>query len=113
MKKVYDTGLSNYYEKNKAAHKLVTVKDWLLAEAIPATTLPMGANKNLELTLRDQNIDMSEDSSEEGKCCKTSEGLWPRPYTFILNNRDWKHSDYKDVPYQHTFTFYKTINGKM
>jgi hypothetical protein len=112
MKKVYDTGLSNYYEKNKAAHKLVTVKDWLLAEAIPATTLPMGANKNtIFLDVEEQNIDMS--ASRDNKGCKTSEALWPRDDTFITDVGDWFHSDYKDVPYQHVFNFFKTINDKL
>jgi hypothetical protein len=37
----------------------VKIKDWLLAEAFPATTLPMGANENGALTIDGQNINMS------------------------------------------------------
>jgi hypothetical protein len=104
MKKIFDTGLTDYYKHNEKAHKLVTVKDWLLAEAIPATTLPMGANKFAPL--EGNNIDMSEDSSVGGKCCKTSEDLWPREED---GKGVWFHSDYKDIAYQHVFMFYKKI----
>jgi hypothetical protein len=107
MKWVSDTGLTDYYKDNEVAHKLVTVKDWLLAEAIPATTLPMGANEN-GIIKKEQNIDMSGVATPDGGCCKTSEGLWPREERY-LDQRVWKHSDYKDVPYQHAYGFYKKI----
>ena len=87
------------------------MKEWLLAEAFPATTLPMGANENMAFrSIEEQNIDMSGDSSDpQIECCKTSEALWPRKDTYIPNVGDWKHSDYKDVSYQHVFEFYKKI----
>ena len=80
------------------------VRDWLLAEAFPATTLPMGANRNNVIRdVENHNIDLSAD--KDGKGCKTDEDLWPRADTYLNDNGDWKHSDYKDVPYQHVFTW--------
>jgi hypothetical protein len=114
MKYVSETPLADYYTKNMAAHGKVVVRDWLLAEAFPATTLPMGANENSLLRNDIQNVDMSGDSSDpQIECCKTSEALWPRASSLLTNNRDWRHSDYKDVPYQHTFNFFKNIKGLM
>jgi len=98
------TGLDNYYTNNNAAHDKVKVKDWLLAEAFPATTLPMGANQNGKL--RDNNIDMSGVKDNNGGCCKTSEDSWPRKED---GNLVWFHSDYKDIAYQHVFAFYEKI----
>lgn len=105
MEWISDTDLTHYYDDNEAAHKLVRVRDWLLAEAFPATTLPMGANRNNRFRdIENQNIDMSADKDNGG--CKTSEDLWP------LNRKgEWKHSDYKDIPYQHTYGFYKRVLG--
>jgi hypothetical protein len=98
-----EPALTSYYENNRKAHELVTVRDWLLAEAFPSTTLPMGANENTKLLTN--NFDMSEDSSKGG-CCKTSEASWP-----LDRKGEWKHSDYKEISYQHTYEFYKKING--
>jgi len=105
MKNVRDTDLDGYYTYNDAAHDKVLVRDWLLAEAFPATTLSMGANNNSLLRIDGQNVDMSGDSSKgDDKCCKTSEDSWPDD-----RKGEWKHSDYKDISYQHTFEFYKKI----
>ena len=61
------------------------------------------------LTLVGQNVDMSGDSSLlEIDCCKTNEKKWPRDEIY-LNHKEWRHSDYKDVPYQHVFKFYNKI----
>ncbi|MEN8136762.1 MAG: Ig-like domain-containing protein, partial [Thermodesulfobacteriota bacterium] len=106
VKKIRYTGLTNYYKDNEAAHWLVSVRDWMLAEAIPATTLPMGANENTKFL--GNNIDMSGGPSGKGVCCKTDETLWPRIKTY-QNAREWRHSDYKDVSYQHVYKFYKKI----
>ncbi|MBU0673438.1 MAG: hypothetical protein KJ950_02190 [Proteobacteria bacterium] len=102
------TPLKDYYTYNQATQSIVKIKEWLLAEAFPATTLPMGANENSILPLPVQNTDMSEESSQQdGKCCKTRNDLWPRSDPNV--GRPWLHSDYKDVPYQHVFSFYKNI----
>lgn len=103
---VADTYLSHHYNGNEAAHGRVIVKDWLLAEAFPATTLPAGANRNNSLPSDDQNINMS---TEQPDGCKTSEAKWPRDATLAGEGKDWRHSDYKDVPYQHVFEFYNKI----
>jgi hypothetical protein len=108
MKKVSETDLKSYYTYNAAAHDKVLVRDWLLAEAFPATTLPMGANENSLLRNDVQNVDMSGDSSDpEIECCKTSEGSWPS-----IREGNWWHSDYKDMPYQQVYTFYKNLTDK-
>ncbi|HBI15455.1 MAG TPA: hypothetical protein DDY20_08085 [Desulfobulbaceae bacterium] len=107
MKNISETDLTGYYENNQPAHELVKVRDWLLAEAFPATTLPMGAKRNPILYQREQNVDMSGVKDETGGCCKTSEDLWPREDPEI--GRPWFHSDYKVVPYQHVNSFYKKI----
>lgn len=98
------SGLDSYYTSNNAAHDKVKVKDWLLAEAFPATTLPMGANYSSEFTAL-RNVDMSGVRSNGG-CCKTSVDSWPRKED---GNLVWFHSDYKDIAYQHVFTFYEKI----
>jgi len=100
------TGLDSYYTDNNAAHDKVKVKDWLLAEAFPATTLPMGANRYSKL--ESNNIDMSGEKNDNGGCCKTSEGAWPRNQK-LFNQKEWRHSDYKDVAYQHVYGFYNRI----
>ncbi|NTV15676.1 MAG: hypothetical protein HGA96_17395 [Desulfobulbaceae bacterium] len=106
-----DSFLDQYYTANDAAHDRVKIRDWLLAEAFPATTLPMGANENGKLTLPGQNIDMSGVKTPDGGCCKTREDLWPRKDTYN-GYREWRHSDYKDMPYLHVYEFYKTLLRK-
>jgi hypothetical protein len=102
---ISETNLKSYYTSNQAAQGKVKVKDWLLAEAFPATTLPMGANKNIVFqNIEKQNIDMSLEKGAGG--CKTSEDLWPRKEEGV---KVWFHSDYKDIPYQHVYEFYKKI----
>jgi hypothetical protein len=101
---VSETVLSDYYRKNTPAHNLLQVRDWLLAEAFPATTLPMGANENGKL--RDNNIDMSQPTPDG---CKTNEIAWPRPQTVLLPTKEWRHSDYKEISYQHVYEFYRKI----
>lgn len=107
MKRVSETGLKSYYTDNQPAQDKVTVKDWLLAEAFPATTLPMGANRYTFLEAN--NIDMSGVKDNNGGCCKTSEVLWPRNSKYI-DQKEWRHSDYKDIAYQHVYGFYNRIH---
>jgi len=102
-----DNDLNKYYTKNDAAHDKVKIKDWLLAEAFPATTLPMGANENGVMS-KGKNIDMSGVKTSDGGCCKTSEGSWPRD-SLYQGQRVWRHSDFKDIPYQHVYGFYNQI----
>ena len=93
-------------------HDYLTMREWLLCNAFPATTLPMGANP---LTgLGNKNIDMSAVAIPDGKGgftggCKINEAHWPRDDDFIKGNKDWHHSDYKDVPYLFTYPFYQKI----
>ena len=96
-----DTALKDYYTDNEPAHKLVNVKDFLLAEGIPAITLPMGANENGKLIFNQvsNNINMS-------ATCKTNEDDWPNK-----RDGDWYHSDYKEMPFQQVYKFYKEINN--
>lgn len=107
MKNVSETDLTNYYDYNAPAHDKVQVRDWLLAEAFPATTLPMGANENKRLDLDENNIDMSSVRNDTGGCCKTDEKRWPRKEEGV---NVWFHSDYKDIAYQHVYEFYNKIN---
>ncbi len=102
LKKVSETGLKGYYANNASAHGRVLVRDWLLAEAFPATTLPMGGNENGKLIIEGHNLNMA-------ILFKTNEALWPRGSSFVPSVRDWWHSDFKDVPYQHTCEFYKRV----
>jgi hypothetical protein len=106
-KKVNETGLKSYYTDNVPAHDRVTVRDWLLAEAFPATTLPMGGNENGVIDPK-RNINMSSLKDDNGGCCKTREISWPRE-AVIQGQRVWRHSDYKDIPYQHVYEFYGKI----
>jgi len=108
-KPVSATGLTGYYEANKAAHSKVTVRDWLLAEAFPATTLAAGAKKNAVLRAPGQNINMSP-SEDDPNGFMTNAKRWPREEQ---GKAVWYHSDYKDVPYQHTYGFYKKINSAL
>lgn len=103
---ISDTYLKDYYTENTDVHPHVTVKDFLLAEAFPATTLPMGANK-CEHPKVLKNIDMSDTIAKGG--CKANEGSWPRGDGYIDGNGDWWHSDYKDLPYVFVYPFYEKI----
>ncbi len=109
--KVSDTSLASYYDDNVKANEIITVRDWLLAEAIPATSFAMGSNENPILDLYDifgvdRNFDMS-------ATMKTDEKKWPREKEIKPGNREWRHSDYRDMPYQHVYRLYhefKKIN---
>lgn len=106
IKKVGETTLKDYYTDVDAGN--VPVRDWLLAEAFPATSLPMGANVNR--AIEDvKNINMSKTGTEgiitEGLLCE-----WPRKTKINdISINQWFHSDYKDVSYQHVNKFYKRI----
>ena len=98
----------DYDFENDKVKKHVKVRDWLLAVAFPATTLPMGANP-LGDKSEPWNIDMS-------KSCKANVDEWPtddRPAFNGNTNWGWYHSDYKDLPYQYTFPFYKEISDRI
>jgi len=45
------------------------------------------------------------------KTMKTSEDKWPREKKDGFSTKEWKHGDYKDIPYQHTFNFYSKIKS--
>ncbi len=79
------------------------VLDWLLAKGFPALTLPLGAHASLKFT--GNNFDLS-----VGNNFKTDKTKWPRTEQFD-GVKEWKHSDYKDITYQHVFKFYdKLVN---
>jgi len=103
-KNVKQTSLYSYYDGNMVEN--VSVQDWLLAEAFPATTLPAGANTNepLERVGTGRNIDMS-------KTCilTTVKSKWPRK-SDTNGNYPWLHGDFVDVSYQHNQEFYRKIN---
>ena len=84
----------DYDFENDMVKKHVKVRDWLLGVAFPAITLPMGANELSTFGFSSQNnIDMSTD-------CKANAAHWPRGDDYIPGNGEWRHSDYKDLPYQ-------------
>lgn len=96
--------MKGYYTKNTTVHLNVTVLEFLMAEGIPATTLPMGANPlDYNATI---DIDMSKD-------CKTNIGTWPKDLPKYGGDDEehlgWWHSDYKDLPYKYTYKFYEKI----
>jgi pimeloyl-ACP methyl ester carboxylesterase len=83
----------------------VKVRDWLLAKAFPALTLPMGANPNNAEGWRRNNFDLS-----AGSVFKTDSDRWPRTeLTGEIRTPVWYHSDYKDITYQHVYKFYDKI----
>ena len=98
-KTVGETSLKDYYDGVIADG--VKVRDWLLAEAFPATTLPMGANWNEKLLI-DNNINMStENFMKETKNCK-----WPSREG---DDNVWYHGDYKDVAYPYVIDLYDKL----
>lgn len=104
MRNVGQTSLRDYYTDINAPN--VLVRDWLLSEAFPATSLPMGAHINKQLPgYITRNNDMSSTDDDgmitDGVLCK-----WPRS---IDDYNKWYHSDYKDVSYQHVHKFYTKI----
>ena len=83
--------------------KNATVRDWLLAKAFPALTLPMGANPNNAENWKKNNFDMLPSFA-------TSQARWPRTETEEGREKPvWFHSDYKDIAYQHVHKFYEKI----
>ena len=54
-----------------------------------------------------QNIDMSRQKPDG---FKTDESKWPKEREQIEDgNREWRHSDYIDMAYQHVYTLFKKI----
>lgn len=89
--------------------KNATVRDWLLAKAFPALTLPSGANINgkFDSETLGHNFDMLPSFT-----MKDSQNniLWPRKeLEGQINKPVWYHSDYKDIAYQYNHNFYKKI----
>lgn len=101
MEKVKNTGLYDYYDKNDAGD--VLVRDWLLAEAFPATTLAMGVRKSV--LLKDNNFDMGVNDILKNIFI-TDLNVWPR------EGSKWFHSDYMKMSYHHVYRFYESITGK-
>lgn len=104
---VIQTSLDEYYDDNQVPN--VSVCDWLLAEAIPATTLPMGANYNERLG-DINNFNMTNDNVGQGYVFMT-EGIdlrWPEN-RIIGANKQWWHSDYVKLPYQYVYKLYDKI----
>jgi len=108
--------------ENSPCNDYLTMREWLLAHAFPATTLPMGANScGVPGVL--ENINMSASYDAQGKI--KSDGLssnldyWPKKRiedefvdnsgNIVTNAKVWYHSDYKDLPYQFTYEFYKKV----
>ena len=76
----------------------LSVRDFLLAEAIPTTTLPMGANK---LDIR-ENFDPDANNFDMSEEFMTETVNWPSK-----RNGEWHHSDFKEMPYQHVRKLYE------
>jgi len=107
VKKVGETSLKDYYTGVDAGS--VPVRDWLLAEAFPATSLPMGANENAKLLRKNYNLSTS---GLEGFMTEKENTTCPWPRKIKVNDiyvNQWFHSDYKDLSYQHVNNFYKKI----
>ena len=58
--------------------------------------------KSLIFFGNDHNFDMS-------KTLKNPDMTWPREEFDENEGREWWHSDYKDVSFQHTYKFYDKI----
>jgi len=74
----------------------VKIHDWLLAKGFPSRTEPMGSAKNKHEKCKDVNFDMSD--PDDG--FMTNPGQWPHEDSD--HNKEWRHSDWKNVPYVHT-----------
>lgn len=96
--------ITEYYDKNPVALRRVSVKDWLLAEAFPATTNAVGANPIGLEGFPKKNIDMSKPYIDNG--CMTDYSRWPRRYK---GAQVWYHSDYKNAPFVHVYKFYEKV----
>jgi hypothetical protein len=75
----------------------------LLADAIPATSFPVGSNKLDDLDSRlmpERNIDLN--NLKEGG----ANGRWPEKRGM---RKDWRHSDLKDVAYFFTYKAYDQL----
>lgn len=97
------TNLKDYYTRNSDIHTRVTVKDFLLAEALPATTNALGQERDPSLSeLPFNNINMSTQ-------LKNTTMEWPREEFKAGEGKEWHHSDIKDLSYQYVYRFYDKL----
>lgn len=104
-RKAKDSGdIVGTYKANLVALDKVTVKDWLLAEAFPATTNAAGANPVSPLAVPGvMNTDLS-------LAFMTDRSQWPRREERQgVSVPLWYHSDFLDIPYLHNFKLYDAV----
>jgi hypothetical protein len=81
-----------------------TNRNRILSDAIPALTLPIGANSVSRLTASDRNFDMQED--ENGWPVGRGGALYPLGTTAF---GEWHHSDIRVVAYPFTYKVFNEI----
>lgn len=81
----------------------VSIRDWLLAKAFPATTRPMGSTAHSKTLWSEANFDMH-------SLYMTDPASWPSED--VNGNKIWKHGDLKDVPYVHVYKLFKKLVTK-
>jgi hypothetical protein len=82
----------------------VLVRDWLPAKAFPSRTGPMGSAANKLPLWLNHNYDMfSSDFITD---------LQKWPIEDIDDNKLWRHSDWKNVPYVHVYQLFEKIVTK-
>lgn len=82
----------------------VPIRDWLLAKAFPARTRPMGSTQNGEWDAQTGNFDMP-------TTYMTDPGIWIRTDKYN-GTFEWRHSDFRDVPYVYIYKLYEKITTK-
>jgi len=80
----------------------VSVRDYLLAKAFPSRTGPLGSRGNSMWPPTTANFDMSSEYM-------TNPAGWPHKEDNIAK---WWHSDIRDVPYVHNYSFFDTITAQ-
>jgi len=80
----------------------VPIRDYLLAKAFPARTGALGSRSNTKWD-EDVNLDMSTEYM-------TDSAQWPHKDND--DNIEWRHSDFRDVPYVHIYQLFEKIVTK-
>jgi hypothetical protein len=88
----------------------VEIRDWLLAKAFPSRTGPMGSGSNSNLVWRGVNFDMSD--PDANKSFMTDPGKWRHKMPEDETKNEWRHSDWKNMPYVHVYKLFEKVTGK-
>lgn len=83
----------------------VPIRDWLLAKAFPSRTRPMASTAVGDIGggWKDVNYNMS-------ALYMTNPSVWPNEDQ--QHNKEWRHSDFRNVPYVHVFKLFDKITTK-